>query len=84
MRGPTNWLVALSRGDSVAPIVDTGCRTRTCQTYSGLDVDGDGLEDFLLLEAGLVRPRLRRGQAPDLLLAASDGFGVQAKFTYGR
>ncbi len=82
LRGTTNWLVAISRGDSVAPIVNTGLPHQDLPAYSGLDIDGDGLEDFLLLEEGLVRPRLRRGPAPDLLLAASDGFGVQAKFTY--
>ena len=82
LRGTVNWLVAISRGDSFAPIVNTGLPHQDLPAYSGVDIDGDGLDDFLQLEEDFVRPKLRKGPLPDLLLTASDGFGVKARFTY--
>jgi len=82
MRGTVNWQVALSRGDSVAPVIDTGVPHENLITASGRDVDGDGLQDFITQAANTLRVRLRDGPMPDLLLAATDGFGLKAIFTY--
>jgi RHS repeat-associated protein len=82
LRGTVNWQVALSRADSVAPIIDTGVPHEGLPTASGKDVDGDGLQDFVAQAASTLRVRLRDGPIPDLLLSATDGFGLKAIFTY--
>ena len=82
LRGAVNWQVALSRGDSVAPVIDTGVPHEGLPTVSGRDIDGDGLQDFVMQSANTLRLRLRDGSMPDLLLAATDGFGLKAIFTY--
>ncbi len=82
LRGTVNWQVALSRGDSVAPVVDTGVPHEGLPTMSSRDIDGDGLQDFVSQAAGTLRVRLRDGPLPDVLLAATDGFGLKAIFTY--
>jgi hypothetical protein len=82
LRGPVNWHVALSRGDSVAPVIDTGVPHEGLPTVSGRDIDGDGLQDFVMQAANTLRVRLRDGPLPDVLLAAIDGFGLKAVFTY--
>ena len=82
LRGPQTWQVALSRGDSVAPLFDTGIPHANLPTASGRDFDGDGLQDLAVQDGGTLRLRLRDGGVPDLLLAATDGFGVRALFTY--
>ncbi len=82
LRGPKNWMVALSRADSAAPLLDSGIPHQGLPTYTGRDLDGDGLDDLAVHDSNLERPRLRKGPVPDLLLVATDGFGVQAEFTY--
>lgn len=82
LRGPTNWLVALSLGDSFAPIVDTGVPHDGNVGIAGHDLDGDGLDDIASMVDGQVRVRFRSGAVPDLLASATDGFGVGVAFTY--
>ena len=82
LRGTANWMVAISRGDSLAPIADTGVPHENAEAIAGRDVDGDGLQDLAQRTASQVRLRLRTGPVPDLLIAASDGFGVTAEFSY--
>ncbi len=83
LRGPTNWMVALSRGDSLAPLADTGVPHEVAAAIAGRDLDGNGLHDIVLRTASQMRLRLKSGPPPDLLLAATDGFGVSAEFGYG-
>ncbi|HEX9706103.1 MAG TPA: RHS repeat-associated core domain-containing protein [Steroidobacteraceae bacterium] len=82
MRGPSNWQIALSRGDSLAPIVDTGVPHDGGATIAGADANGDSLPDLVTRASGQVRLRLKSGLKPDLMLAATDGFGVTAEFEY--
>jgi len=82
LRGTATWQVALSRGDGVAPLADTGVTHLSLPALTGRDLDGDGLQDIALQEANAMRLRLRDGAVPDLLLAATDGFGVKAIFSY--
>ncbi len=82
LRGPTNWLVALSLGDAVAPIVDTGIPHDSAPAIAGHDLDGDGLDDIASKLDNQVRVRFRNGAVPDLLASATDGFGVGVAFTY--
>ena len=82
VRGPTNWLVGISLADSVAPLVDTGIPHENAAAIAGRDLDGDGLHDIAVRTANQVRVRYRTGPVPDLLLAARDGFGVIAQFSY--
>jgi RHS repeat-associated protein len=81
--GATNWQLALSRGDSLAPIVDTGVPHLGGTAIAGIDADGNGLVDLVTRASGQVRQRLRTGPQPDLLRSAIDGFGVSAEFKYG-
>ncbi len=83
LRGAANWQVALSRGDSYAPIVDSGVPHDGGAAITGIDADGDGLSDLATRASGQVRLRLKSGPKPDLLLSAVDGFGVAAEFVYG-
>ena len=80
--GSTNWMVALSRGDSIAPITDTGVPHEDAPAIPGRDLDGDGLEDLAIRTPSQMRLRFRNGPVPDLLSAAVDGFGVVAEFSY--
>ena len=82
LRGTANWMVAISRGDSLAPIADTGVPHENAEAISGRDVDGDGLQDLVLRTSSQVSRRLKTGPMPDLLIAATNGFGVSAEFAY--
>ena len=82
LAGTTNWLVAISNGDSLAAIVDTGVPHEGGSSVTGMDVDGDGLQDLVTRVGTQLRLRLKNGAQPDLLLAAKDGFGVLAEFAY--
>ncbi|MEX1993035.1 MAG: RHS repeat-associated core domain-containing protein [Steroidobacteraceae bacterium] len=82
LRGATTWRVALSNGGSVAAIVDTGIARDGSVSVVGTDVNGDGLNDFITRAPGQLRVRPKNGLQPDLLLAATDGFGVAAQYTY--
>ncbi|MEX0733036.1 MAG: RHS repeat-associated core domain-containing protein [Steroidobacteraceae bacterium] len=83
MSGPTNWQVAVSKGDSLAAIVDTGVPHEGAPWITGLDVDGDGLQDLVTRVANQFRLRRKNGAPPDLLLSVKDGFGLSAEFRYG-
>ncbi len=82
LRGASNWHVSLSRGDSLAPIVDTGIPHDGGTAFAGMDTDGNGLADLLAQGSGQVRLRLKSGPPPDLMLSATDGFGVTAELEY--
>jgi len=82
LRGSTTWQVALSNGDSVRPIQETGIPHDGTINPRTVDINGDGLRDLAWLAGGQFRYRLRSGPRPDLLLTATDGFGVRAAFTY--
>ena len=82
LRGSTNWMVALSRGDSIGSITDTGVPHEDAAVISGRDLDGDGLEDLATRATSQMRLRIRNGPIPDLLAAAADGFGAIAGFSY--
>ena len=82
LRGPANWLVAMSLGDAVAPLEDTGIPHEGAVAIAGRDLDGDGLEDIAQKTDSQIRARFRNGGVPDLLRTATDGFGVRAEFTY--
>ena len=83
LRGSTGWMVALSRGDSLAPVASTGVPHEDAAAITGRDLDGNGLHDLVVRTSSQVRLRLKSGPLPDLLLAATDGFGVSAEFAYG-
>ena len=61
LRGPTNWMVALSRGDSLAPLADTGVPHEVAAAITGRDLDGNGLHDLVLRTASQMRLRLKSG-----------------------
>ncbi|MBX3704369.1 MAG: VCBS repeat-containing protein [Steroidobacteraceae bacterium] len=82
LRGATNWHVAISNGDSFAAVADTGIPHEGATFAEALDADGDGLRDLVVRAGNQIRLRLRNGPRPDLLRAATDGFGVAASFTY--
>ena len=82
LRGATTWRVALSNGSSVAAIVDTGIARDGSISAIAADATGDGLGDFITRAAGQLRVRQKNGPQPDLLLAATDAFGVTAQYTY--
>ncbi|HKX58891.1 MAG TPA: RHS repeat-associated core domain-containing protein [Steroidobacteraceae bacterium] len=82
LRGDTTWQVALSLGDAIAPIEDTGIPHEDALAIAGRDLDGDGLEDIAHRTSSQIRARFRAGPIPDLLTSATDGFGVIARFIY--
>ncbi len=83
LRGSATWMVALSRGDSLSPLAGTGVPHEDAAGIAGRDLDGNGLQDFALRTASQIRLRFRTGAVPDLLVGATDGFGVGAEFAYG-
>jgi len=83
LRGSATWMVALSRGDSLAPLSGTGVPHEDAPAITGRDLDGDGLQDLALGTTSQFRVRFRTGAVPDLLVAAIDGFDVSAQFVYG-
>ncbi len=83
LRGATTWHVALSNGDSMRPIEDTGVPHDGSFGVRALDLNGDGLRDLAWRAGGQLRVRWRNGPKPDLLLAAADGFGARSVFSYG-
>jgi RHS repeat-associated protein len=82
LMGQSNWMVAVSNGDSFAAVADTGIAHEGAIASLALDFNGDGLADLAARIGGQIRLRPRNGPKPDLLLSAADGFGVAAGFTY--
>ncbi|HEY5559864.1 MAG TPA: FG-GAP-like repeat-containing protein, partial [Steroidobacteraceae bacterium] len=81
-RGTTAWIVAVSNGDTLAAISDTGIAHDGSSLAVAADADGDGLPDLVTRASGQLRLRLHKGPKSDLMLVAMDGFGVGAEFTY--
>jgi RHS repeat-associated protein len=50
--------------------------------FEVLDVNGDGLDDVLVYNAGTLNLYVRKGPKPDLLTELRDGFGTQINLTY--
>ncbi|MGQ0385074.1 MAG: RHS repeat-associated core domain-containing protein [Gammaproteobacteria bacterium] len=82
LRGAANWHVALSNGDSFTTLIDTGIPHDHATFAVGADFNGDGLRDLLTRTGNVVRLRLRNGPKANLLISATDGFGVAANFSY--
>ncbi|MFZ2507684.1 MAG: FG-GAP-like repeat-containing protein, partial [Steroidobacteraceae bacterium] len=82
LSGGADWIVVPSNGDSLAPAVNTGIPSNGATTALAFDANGDGLPDLVTRSGNLLSVRLHNGPKPDLLLAATDGFGVTAAFAY--
>ena len=78
----SSWVLVLSDGDSFEPAVNTGIATNGTDTALAVDANGDGLTDLVTRHNGVFARRLRNGPKPDVLLSATDGFGVTATFAY--
>ncbi|MGD9883798.1 MAG: RHS repeat-associated core domain-containing protein, partial [Reyranella sp.] len=76
------WWVAVSSGDTLRAFTDTGIPHEGSTLALAGDADGDGLEDLVTRSSGQMRRRLHKGLRPDLMLTATDGFGVGAEFNY--
>ena len=62
LRGTTNWLVAVSQGDSVGPLEDTGIPHENAPAVAGRDLDGDGLEDIAIKSSTQIRAAFATGR----------------------
>lgn len=82
LRGATTWTVAVSHGDSLSATSDTQIPHDGSTSVVTTDADGDGLQDLVTRVSGQLRLRRHKGSRPDLMLAAMDGFGVGAEYTY--
>ncbi len=78
----STWRVAISTGDALLPVADTGVTHGGAYGLLALDNSGDGLQDILTIVNNQVRYRIHTGLKPDLLVSATDGFGVLASFSY--
>ena len=76
------WQVVLSNGGGLLPAVSIGIPHGGATGIAFADFNGDGLRDALTTFNGQFRVRQHGGSLPDLLLAATDGFGVAAAFEY--
>ncbi|HEY0726102.1 MAG TPA: toxin TcdB middle/N-terminal domain-containing protein, partial [Pyrinomonadaceae bacterium] len=76
------WQVRRSTGESFAAAVSTGISTAGAGVVTIADANGDGLYDLIHLVGTDVRYRAHAGVYPDLLLTATDGFGVSTTFSY--
>lgn len=78
----STWHLWRSTGEALSLPVDTGV------AYSGgpltTDINGDGLRDlaYINVSSGTWNYRLRAGVEPDLLLSATDGYGLTTSFAY--
>jgi hypothetical protein len=70
-----NWLLVRSTGEGCASAVATGVASNLTTVT---DLNGDGLFDL----TNGASYRTRAGNYPDLLLAATDGFGNSSTFSY--
>jgi hypothetical protein len=82
LRGASTWQVMVSAGDRLLPPANTGVALGTLGGTTKADLNGDGLDDLLALGPGALRFRLHGGPRADLLVSATDGFGVSAAFEY--
>jgi RHS repeat-associated protein len=82
LRGASTWQVVLSAGDWLLPPANTGIPLGAAQGVAVADTNGDGLDDLLVRSSSQLLLRLHTGPQPDLLLSATDGFGVAAAFSY--
>jgi len=78
----STWKVVRSTGESLLPMLDSGLAHGAPTTTAVGDIDGDGLDDLVTRSGTRAGYRRHAGVAPDLLLSATDGFGVTARFRY--
>ena len=78
----STWKVVRSTGTSLLPALDSGLAHGGPTTTAVGDLDGDGLEDLVTRSGTRAAYRRHVGMVPDLLLSATDGFGVMARFRY--
>lgn len=71
--------IMVSTGDTLLPPVDTGIPGMTMPGPRA-DINGDSLQDLRTFSTG--KYRLHPGVKPDLMISATDGYGVAASFTY--
>lgn len=85
-----NLYVQLSTGNSVGSTINTGISYNSWSTYWGSDVDGDGLDDLVVLTGASgssvntfsTYAHNGGGQPPDLATSFADGNGNTASPTY--
>jgi len=78
----STWKVVRSTGESLLPVLDSGLAHGSPTTTAVGDIDGDGLDDLVTRAGTRAAYRHHKGAVPDLLLSATDGFGVTARFRY--
>lgn len=80
----SNWWYARSTGWSFNSLVDSGISASSAVPYVG-EIGGDGMHDMPYRDngaGGVLKYRHHNGVPADLLLTATDGFGVFATFAY--
>ena len=81
-RATSEWSVFRSTGEEFALPANTGISGNAIADVVVADVNGDGLSDFAYGMNGSWNVRTHAGVAPDLLISATDGFGVGVSFNY--
>jgi RHS repeat-associated protein len=83
--GSATWKVSRSTGNGWSALIDTGLPVSTGEQVRIADVNGDGLQDIVSIDASNVwRYRMHAGVMPDYLDRVTDGYGVFADFDYQR
>lgn len=82
--GSSNWWFSRSTGWSFLALADSGTGAAGANPFVG-DVDGDGLHDLPFRHttaSNTWKVKKHKGVPGDLLLTATDGFGVAATYSY--
>lgn len=76
--------VYLSTGNGVSALQTTSIPYSSGTSYFAFDAKGDGLDDLGSVSGTTIAYRAHNasGQPPDLMTSVTDGFGVNATFTY--
>jgi RHS repeat-associated protein len=84
--GSSNWWYSRSTGWSLDTLADSGTAVSNADLTTSFvgDLDGDGLHDLSYRQSTdqVWKAKKHKGVAADLLLTATDGFGVEAGFEY--
>ena len=81
-RSTQTWEVFRSTGESFAAPISAGISSAAASDEIISDVTGDGLADIAYIANGNWNLRAHAGGPSDLLLTATDGFGVGVSFDY--
>jgi RHS repeat-associated protein len=76
-----NYDVSRSTGESFASPAGTGVSAADTD-IAVADIDGNGIADLIYNTGEVIRYRTHPGSKPDLLLTATDGFGISTTFAY--